>query len=143
MSARLLTRSYTLFVRRVEDASADRQGPVTLLVGGCLLTGYLTTCRAFLRGSGAQLAACGSKRGQGSAERLSAAFESLLDRWPPPVPHKNAELVKWLPACLHMRDVVIRAPGGAGTANLRAGWWRIRIDSIDAFAFGSPIGVGR
>jgi hypothetical protein len=109
--------------------------PVTLWVGGVLVSGLIVGAKAYIEGMATVWEETGSL---GLAEGFRAAAAELPDL-DPDAEHPDEELPdEELPRFIHLREARTFAPSGLGKSIPATGgvWWRGHLSSVDGWSFG-------
>jgi hypothetical protein len=126
--------------------NASKEGsiefPITLQVGGLLVSGHLTSGRNFFEGladdlkSGLDQIPGWEKAGN---EDIVAPFRQLgkhMYETPEQESTDPKDTIKKSIEFIHLRNARIMHPGGSPVPNNRPVWWRGRLEAVDAFFLG-------
>lgn len=109
----------------------DIEFPITLFVGGLIVSGLLTSGHKYFQGLGEQL----TQFFGGPSEETSKTvgyFTSPGDIYT----EDTASEPKPPPQFIHLRAAMVFSPGQTPIPN-GGSWWRGRVANVDAFHFGS------
>lgn len=125
----------TILQLLVDMVNADQLPniPVTLNVGGLLVSGYLVSVRNYF----VQLMETLSGGGSGS----KPDFATLWETTPAAAQVREPKWDKHEPSArfVHLRNAVIFYPGGGPSVTAGEGiLWRGRVDAVDGFMLGMP-----
>jgi hypothetical protein len=132
---------FLIVLVRSVNASPMTSIGITLLVGGSLISGLLVGGNMFFddiaERFGGELdarakAEGGSEDEPGLETELREAAMTLYGRGSKPDDSEEEAPI----AYLHLRDAYIYHPGGTRLPDGQGTWLRVRIDSVDAWAFG-------
>ncbi|MDQ7814209.1 MAG: hypothetical protein RDU25_00160 [Patescibacteria group bacterium] len=108
--------------------------PVTLQIGGALLTGRIISSKQYLEGlaDGFAKANVLNEAGETQSEEVSRAMTESLVKGMSDLASKVGRM-----PYLHLTDATIRSPDG-NTVRLQAAVWRGRLDAVAGFVLGIP-----
>lgn len=116
--------------------------PITLQVGGLLVSGHLTNGRNYFEGFADELKA-GLSQVPGlqetDNEKFVASFRGIAQKiYETPEEELSEEQRDTLssPGFIHLRNARIFHPGGDPIPTNKPVWWRGRLDAVDAFFLG-------
>jgi hypothetical protein len=115
------------------DQERGVQLPVTLQMGGALVSGHLVGVREYAVGIEAEVVRAASEASMEGAESLRGKAARVLGEQP-----DLSGLDDYTPSHIHLRNVTVWTPGGAATAQMQAPWWRGRLAAVEAFVLGKP-----
>lgn len=111
-------------VRAVEDAR-DVQLPITLIVGGNVVSGRIRSAAAFSEGVRSYVARGRAKEGPAAVNLLDAVGAVFCDLDPDE-------------DYLHLSGVRFSS-GGQGTTVPEPNWWRVRVSDVSAWMLGKLV----
>jgi hypothetical protein len=108
--------------------------PVTLQIGGALVTGQIISGKQYLEGlsDGFAKANVRNEAGEPQSEEVSRAMTESLAKGMSDLASKVGRM-----PYLHLKDATIRSPDG-NTVRLKAAVWRGRLDAVAGFVLGMP-----
>jgi hypothetical protein len=114
---------------------------ITLLMGGMLVSGRLTSGRKYCQGVAEEIRSFVSPDSEARLDNLGEAMAQLLDNAAQSVyPEVDMETEpsddELIPAYVHLRDSRFFHPGGPGLPVERGIWWRGRLTEVDGFFVG-------
>lgn len=109
----------------------DYELPITLFVGGLIVSGNLTSGHKYFQGLGEQL----TEFFGGHSEDTEKAVQYFTSPGKIYAEETDSE-PKSPPQFIHLRQAMVFAPGQTPIPN-GGSWWRGRVASVDAFHFGS------
>lgn len=113
----------------------DAEYPVTLAVGGLLISGYIASGHRYFEAFAESLKSGMTNISRESAEANVAPFRKIKQIYLQD--GKDAEATAPDPAYVHLRSALFFGPSNRPIPDNGGVWWRGRLSSVDGFTLGT------